>query len=388
MCIDAATATTDRRQTMTMDITHSQTNINAFLNTFAGRPESKHYNPSKKMKISENNREFVWSSEMQQGLIISILSGLPIPAFTLVNGEIMNGGNRTTTLFNFRNGEFTVQVPSALLRESVSSNSSSSSSSSSGNYIMNYEAVRANGDLASKWDTAMISIQVITNASRDQCSQIYENLNKGVQLTIGQLLENRNHRPWVAMAQRIILPNGAYPDAGLVSRVWSNTFKQKAKKEDDPRRELAFAFQVLVSAELGPQHFHSNFQRHVRTIMSDAIAPTTDRLRAILEMLDSCDESRTIPMKKKKTIFKKFIGAIIYDLHAIEMTRTAWSEKWSAFITQIYTRDMKQIIEDTIEDIGWGVPSAERNGAISHNVARFLTTLASDIALTAAIGAE
>ena len=122
--------------------------------------------------------------------------------------------------------------------------------------------------------------------------------------------------------------------------------------------------------------------------MSDAIAPTTDRLRAILEMLDSCDESRTIPMKKKKTIFKKFIGAIIYDLHAIEMTRTAWSEKWSAFITQIYTRDMKQIIEDTIEDIGWGVPSAERNGAISHNVARFLTTLASDIALTAAIGAE
>ena len=366
---------------MTMDITHSQTNINAFLNTFAGRPESKHYNPSKKMKISENNREFVWSSEMQQGLIISILSGLPIPAFTLVNGEIMDGGNRTTTLFNFRNGEFAVQLPSTLLRGSSNSNSNS-------NEPLNYEAVRANGDLASRWDSAMISIQVITNASKDQCSQIYENLNKGVQLTTGQLLENRKHRPWVAMAERIIRPNGAYPDAGLVSRVWSNAFKQKAKKEDDPRRELAFAFQVLVSAELGPQHFHSNFQRHVRTIMSDAIAPTTDRLRAILEMLDSCDESRTIPMKKKKTIFKKFIGAIIYDLHAIGMTRTAWSEKWSAFITQIYTRDMKQIIDDVIEAIPWGVPSAERNGAISHNVARYLTNLASDLALAAAIGSE
>ena len=49
---------------------------------------------------------------------------------------------------------------------------------------------------------------------------------------------------------------------------------------------------------------------------------------------------------------------------------------------------MKQIIEYTIEDIPWGVPSAERNGAISHNVARFLTTLASDTALTAVIGDE
>ena len=345
---------------MPIDITHSNSSIGAFLNAFAGRQGSANYDNSKQMKISENNRDFVWPLEMQQSFIVSIVSGLPIPAFTLVNGEIVDGGNRTTTLFRFRHGEFKVPVPARLLR----------GANTDGARDMNYDEVLKNEDLASKWHAAVISKQLITNADSDECSQIYENLNKGVQLTCGQLLKNRKHRPLVATAEQII--RGSYPDSGLVSRVWAHSFKQTEKLT-----ELAYAFQVFVSAELGPNHFHSNFHRHLPIIMSETL-PTTDHLRTILQMLDSCDRARAVPMKKKKKIFTKFIGAIICDLHSSPvMPRATWSEKWSTFIDHIYnTHDMKKIIMDTIDPIMWGIDVRDRNREISQNVARYLTTLA------------
>ena len=192
-------------------------------------------------------------------------------------------------------------------------------------------------------------------------------------MTIGQLLKNRKHRPLVAIAEQII--RGSYPDSGLVSRVWTHSFKQTEKLT-----ELAYAFQVFMSAELGPNHFHSNFHRHLPIIMSETL-PTTDHLRTILQMLDSCDRARAVPMKKKKKIFTKFIGAIICDLHSPLMPRAAWTEKWSTFIAYIYnTHDMKKIIVDTIEPISWGIDVRDRNSEISHNVARYLTTLAPALA--------
>jgi len=382
--------TDDKRQTMI--ITFQTSAIHAFLDAFAGRPGMMHYDDSKPVKISESNRDFVWPLEMQQGFIMSILTGLPIPAFTLVNGEIVDGGNRSTTLHRFRNGEFTVKVSEALLHTvnaSADADSAANAAFQAGSdaetRIMNYEAVCYNRNLVRKWDSAIIMQQLITNATKDEYSQIYENLNKGIMLTCGQLMENRKHRPWVAVADSIIGRGGVgYQDAALMSlvyRVWSRAFKPTAS-----RRELAFAFQVLVSAELGPQHFHSRFQRHVQTIMSD-VAPTTTRFRTILEMIDSCDEARTIPSQKKKTIFTKFIGAIIYDLHTPELSHEAWREKWSSFITQAYNRiaaeDVTNIIDNITGEITWGVPTAERIGHISRNVARFL-----DAASAASTGDE
>ena len=255
-----------------MDSTFQTTSINDFLNKFAGRKGMQHYDDRKPTKVAECNRDFVWKIDMQQEFICSILEGFPIPAMCITNQEIVDGGNRSTTLWRYKNGEFKIEL--------------------NGTEI-DYETMRKDCDLFEKWVNARIPVQQINNASSSQVAQIYENLNKGVLLTFGQLLDNRKYCAWVAMTAALIgRDSSKYPDTVLIRRVWASEFKQTK-----PRRELGFAFQVLVGAELGPEHFHMSFVGHISLIMGESI-PTTGRLHTILDMLDSCDPEQTISAKK------------------------------------------------------------------------------------------
>lgn len=341
-------------------------NIDDFLDTFAGRESMEGYDDSKPIKMAECNRDFVWPLKMQQDFICSILCGFPIPAICIANGRIVDGGNRSTTLWRFRNGRFTITLDG---RE------------------MDYAAVCSERVLSRFWDSAVIPQQVIQNASPDQFAQIYENLNKGIRLTFGQLLENRRHRAWVAMAEAMLGRGAAaaaaaggagavaagpvYPDRDLLGRVWTPRFT-KTKG----RSELGFAFQVLVGAECGPQHFHLSFAEHLPRIMGDS-AVTTGRLREILAVMDACDPDHAVSAKKKKDIFKKFIGAIIHDAHE----DAAWVAKWSVFLPRAYNVLSKDAIKEIL-DVGTlrGL-STTRISGVSNNVTEFL---AGRLAVTAA----
>lgn len=329
-----------------MNTTFHTTTIEDFLDNFAGRRGMQNYDESKNIKISECNRDFVWKSDMQQSFICSILHGFPIPAICITNGQIVDGGNRSTTLWLFRNGAFKVKLhPDA--------------------DPINYSEMCLDRTLTRKWDSAIIPHQNITNASHEQFAQIYENLNKGIQLTFGQLLENRKYCPWVAMAESMIgRGNGVYLDIDLLHRVWTNGFK-KTKH----RRELGLAFQVLVGAERGPTHFHLSFSEHLPLIMGDT-PPTTQNLRNILMMLAGCNPDQTVSAKKKKEIFHKFIGAIIHDMHT--MTRSDWKIKWSTFIPQAYTSLSESTIKRIINVGTLRASSSSRIEGVSANVARFM----------------
>ena len=91
-----------------MDSTFQTTSINDFLNKFAGRKGMQHYDDRKPIKVAECNRDFVWKIDMQQEFICSILEGFPIPAMCITNQEIVDGGNRSTTLWRYKNGEFKI----------------------------------------------------------------------------------------------------------------------------------------------------------------------------------------------------------------------------------------------------------------------------------------
>ncbi len=329
-----------------MNTTFQTTTVSHFLDNFAGRRGMESYDDTKPIKIAECNRDFVWPLKMQKEFVRSILQGFPIPAMCIANGEILDGGNRSTTLWLYKNGAFTTSLEE-------------------GGVELDYTQMCNDRTLTRRWDSAVIPQQIITNATPDQVAQIYENLNKGIRLTFGQLLENRRHRPWVALAEAMIGRGDAeYPDRDLLARVWSARFPRTKN-----RGELAFAFQVLVSAERGPNHFNQTFVEHVSLIMSD-VAPSSENLRAILEMIDLCDPDHTISMKKKKETFKKFIGAIIHDFH--KMDSVAWAEKWSEFIHMAYnTIEADEI--SSILDVGvLRANHASRILGISENVRRFL----------------
>lgn len=329
-----------------MNTTFQTTTIGDFLDNFAGRREMENYDDKKTIKIAECNRDFVWTLDMQQSFIRSILQGFPIPATCIANGQIIDGGNRSTTLWRFRNGAFKVKLQPD-------------------SEEMDYEKMCMDRTLTRRWDSAVIPQQIIMNASSDQFAQIYENLNKGIKLTFGQLLENRKYRPWVAMAEALIGRGSSYyPDIELLHRVWTNSFK-KTKN----RGELGFAFQVLVGAALGPQHFHLSFAEHIPLIMGDT-TPSFGHLNVILDMIDSCDPERTVSAKKKKDIFKKFIGAIINDMHI--MQENDWREKWSAFIVQAYNSLTDKKIKKIINVGNLRANSSSRIAGVSENVRRFL----------------
>ena len=329
-----------------MNTTFHTTTIEDFLDQFAGRIGMQNYDNTKPIKISECNRDFVWKPDMQQAFICSIIMGFPIPAICITNGQIVDGGNRSTTLWLFRNGAFKIKIHAD-------------------SEPIDYTAMCLDRSLTRKWDSAIIPHQNITNASPDQFAQIYENLNKGIQLTFGQLLENRKYCPWVAMAESLIgRGNTSYPDVDLLHQVWTNGFK-KTKH----RRELGFAFQVLVGAEKGPTHFHLCFSEHIPLIMGDTI-PTSGRLRMILLMMASCNLDYSVSSKKKKEVFQKFIGAIIHDMHT--MTITEWKEKWTLFIKQAYNSLSEKMIKRILNVGNLRATSSTRIAGVSDNVRRFL----------------
>ena len=329
-----------------MNTTFQTTTIGDFLDNFAGRRGMENYDDNKCIKVAECNRDFVWPLTMQQEFIRSILQGFPIPAMCITNGQIVDGGNRSTTLWLFRNGGFQVKL------------------SPDTDYI-NYDTMCEDRTLTRRWDSAVIPQQIITNATPDQFAQIYENLNKGIKLTFGQLLENRRHRPWVALAETIIgRGNIPYEDRELIQRVWTPRFI-KTKH----RSELGFAFQVVVGAERGPQHFHLSFAEHIPLIMSD-LNPSTERLHDILLLLDECDPEHIISAKKKKDIFRKFIGAIIHDMHNMESNE--WSTKWREFISQAYNTLGLITIKKILNVGNLRATSATRIAGVSENVRKYL----------------
>jgi hypothetical protein len=332
-----------------MNTTFQTTTISDFLDNFAGRKESEGYDESKPIKIAECNRDFVWSLEMQKGFIRSILLGYPIPAMCIANGDILDGGNRTTTIWLFRNGVFSVSL-------------------TEGSLELDYRTMCEDRALTRRWDSAVIPQQIITNATPDQVAQIYENLNKGVRLTFGQLLENRRYRAWVRLAEAMVgRGEGVYDDLELLKRVWAPRFP-KTKN----RSELGFTFQVLVAAELGPAYFNQTFSYHIKLIMGDT-PPSSSNLRIMLSMIDLCDRELRVPSKKKKEVFKKFIGAIIHDFHAFgEAQRTQWTAKWVEFITDAYSILTNKAISIIIDVGTLRATNDGRIAGVARNVQKYL----------------
>ena len=82
-----------------------QTHLLALTKNFAGRINTKDYDPTKTRQIHRRNRAYVWNNDMQMKCLDSILKGYYIPPIIcssrIENGVeiryVMEGGNRTTT---------------------------------------------------------------------------------------------------------------------------------------------------------------------------------------------------------------------------------------------------------------------------------------------------
>lgn len=330
-----------------MEVNLTQKTIDVIADNFTGREDMEGYDATKSMKLYELNRDFVWTEDLQQKLIMSILEGFPIPAITLCNGKIIDGGNRITTLWLFKNNKFEVNINGE---------------------DYNYTRLCDNRDLIRKWDRCQLPIVDITNATNEQIAQIYENLNKGVKLTTGQLLENRKFKPIVNSALSIIgrsSNNEQFPYRELVNRVWINRIR-KTKS----RTEISFAFQLLVGSMYGPQFFTNSFEKIVHFITAEDQHVDFTNLHFILTMIDEVDPGNVISRAKKSECFRKLVGAIIHDMFTMPRSdvKTKWQKMFHMAYNVITTAQFKALF-----DIG----SARGNNdlrveKISSNVTKYL----------------
>lgn len=329
-----------------MITSHTTSSIEDFLNDFSGREGMQGYDDTKRMKIAEENRDFVWPKDMWVDFILSIFAGYPIPLMVVCNNLIMDGGNRSTVLKKWKQNEFIVKY---------------------GDWEGNYDAMIVNPSLSARWNRCVIPMTIITNASDDERAQIYENCNKGITLTTGQLLKNRAYRPLAEMACSLIRRNRfELPFRDLLSRVWKSSWKTTKTLG-----EVSTAYSIVTSSIFGPEHFHTKFPRHLPRLMSVTREEVDmSNLQQICEVMDQADPNRSANKKKKEVVFKKFIGAIIHDFHMLPRER--FTAKWQEFCTLAYTTlPAEQITAMTDVQTARG-NNLSRIQRISRNVDEFL----------------
>ena len=328
-----------------MITSHTTRSIEDYLDDFAGRRDMEGYDDTKRIKIAEENRDFVWPKEMWQDLIKSIFAGYTIPLMVVCDDQLMDGGNRSTALMLWRQNKFTVRF---------------------GEWEGNYDAMVATPALAARWNRCMIPLTIITHATQEERSQIYENYNKGIVLSTGQLLYNRKYRPLVNMASAMIGRAPGFPFADLLHRVWKRSWK-KTKSLN----ELAFAYQIIVGSMFGPDHYHVSFQRHLDKMMTteeDQI--NLSKLHFICRTVQSVDPDNNVNPKKKDLMFKKFIGAMIYDVH--HLSEDSFTSKWCTFFVRVYTSLTPEELKTLLEVGTSRATNESRIQRLSQNVSDFL----------------
>lgn len=330
-----------------MEITYISQNLEPYISNFTGRRGHAGFDEAKRYKISDLNRDFVWPMFMQVALIVSILQGLPIPQIFICNNEILDGGQRSTTIHRYMNGEFAVTFNGVELY---------------------YADVCADRVLNRKWLTYNVSILNVSGATPEQRAQMYEDFNKGVRLTTGQKLFARTTFPLVAMAMALLnrADTAVFVLRALLSRVWKSSWNTTKTLT-----ELTFSYQILAASLFGPEYFEVKFTTVVELVTSKSDADINNnmnKLANILEAFDRADPDNTVARRIKSDVFKKFIGAAIYDFHN---TPATFAEKWTRFVREAYTRD-KQFFQRLLDVGAMRANAVSRICGVSRNVQNYI----------------
>lgn len=278
-----------------------------FLEDFRGRFNTLGYDETKQYKIAECNRDYVWTPELKEGFIRSVIKNEPLPALILCNNELIDGGNRATTLCLYYNEGF--KVDNQLYSE------------------LTFEDQAA-------FRMCSMPITIIQDATDGEKADYYEKFNQGIVLTFGQKMENRNDRPLVKAAFSLI-GHERYPMSplqNLIARVWSSNIPN-----GKPRSEVTLAYKIIMSSMFGSAHYNLNWGL-ASTQIRDMNDVNLTNLRQILEVLN-IDPLGLVNEKRKKAVFQKFIGAALHDswlLEGARLNQDQFTRKWQRFFGDAY----------------------------------------------------
>jgi len=288
-----------------------QTTISQLNRDFAGRIGSNGYDESKLLHIHRRNRAFVWNAEMQANLLDSILKGYYIPPIIccsrIVNGmerrEIMEGGNRMTTIRRILNNEVRELTPNERHR------------------------VESFG----------IALVVMRNLNPYHIRKMFRRLNKNIKVSDGQLFAMSEDDSPLVQEAYALLENDNYPLRELITRHFFDT----RGSDNDGKANLANAV-ALVSGALHGVHYITK-SYNVQDPMVESQEPidrqkvltTLGCLFEIFSLADTYFAQGDRRRLRGQWSVGNWLGVMLYDLLMNPGETRRIQEKWARYVARV-----------------------------------------------------
>ncbi len=288
-----------------------QTTISQMNRDFAGRVGSNGYDETKLLHIHRRNRAYVWNKAMQEDLLDSILKGYYVPPIIccsrIIGGaerrEVMEGGNRITTIRKILNNEVRELTPEQ--RHTV--------------------------------ESFGVALVVMRNLTANHQRKMFRRLNKNIRVSDGQLYAmSEDDSPLVKEAIDL-LNQDDHPLREMMTRHFFDT----RGVDNDGKSNLANAVALISGAIHGVHYITKSYNVQDPMIDSQAIinrATIVQVLGAVLEIFTLADQIEPLTDKRKRRgqwSVGKWLGAMLYDyIMNPGYTRTI-QDKWANYIARV-----------------------------------------------------
>jgi len=278
---------------------------------FSGRRNLPDYDETKMYHIHRRNRPFVWNKEMQERFLDSLLKGYYIPPLicssAIVGGrerrEVMEGGNRITTIRKILNNE--VRPLTALEREQVESQS--------------------------------LTIAVMRGLTSKDQRIMFRRLNKNVKVTDGQLYSMSEEDSPLVQEALAFLNDDNYP---LRDEITAHFFDTR-DADNDGKRHLENALALVSGCVHGPDYITKSYNVQEPKVESQEPVPRhiiVHTMSIILHIFTLADSRQPLLDKRKRRgqwSVGKWLGAMLYDYLTHPDESQLIQEKWASYIVRV-----------------------------------------------------
>jgi hypothetical protein len=305
---------------MISNVTHENNNSTIYdLNRqFAGRIGSKNYRPQELYHIHRRNRAYVWNMNMQINFLDSILKGYYIPPIicsqSIVDGcerrDVMEGGNRITTLQRILNGEVKPLTQNGEERP-----------------LTQEETMKVN--------TSSIQVVVMRGLTSKQQREMFRRLNKSIKVSDGQLYAMSEEDSPLIKEALALLEDDNYPLRQMISNHFCDT-----RLPDNPgKKNLENAVALVSGAIHGVKYITKSYNVQEPKVESQTLIEREEVVRVlgfIFSIFDLADEMEMLKdMRKRRGQWNvgKLLGAMLYDYHT--SNHGAIKHKWASYISMV-----------------------------------------------------
>jgi hypothetical protein len=309
---------TTKTMSVHLNTENIQTTISQLNRDFAGRPKTDDYDETKLVHIHRRNRPFVWSDDMQNRLLDSILKGYYIPPIIcssrIMNNrdlrEVMEGGNRITTFRKILNG--TLRKVDGTLRQ-----------------LSDVERQRV--------EAFPITLVVMRGLSSKDQRVMFRRLNKNVRVSDGQLYSMSEEDSPLVQEAIALLNEDDHPLRDEITKHFFDTRGTDGDKKSHLENAVALISGALNGVEFITKSYNIQEDKiELQTPISRDLI--IQRLRPLFHIFDIADERHPLPDKRKRRgqwSVGKWLGAMLYDLLSNQDECPRIQEKWANYMVAV-----------------------------------------------------